>query len=246
MHITEGKLPAAVQRICANDLYPALDHGLMAFRLHAQHKSAALVVSQKTCSVHVSLEYSNYSICKRSSERHSPRLQDFPLEPFLWLDASCNLVPLCGAHLCTWLRHCCSRIISAGALRTHRESSRRCCDVEGMRSFTTEALNVEGMYCGVMCTCGPWGILLGADQRFMEPCNRRAILFLPGLFGQLGLACEHKPAAPFYGDDRDGERRLSFLTDCDGESRCRHFSTFSKALLMTSACTFESKCTRPI
>lgn len=56
MHITEGKLPAAVQRICGNDTQPVLDHGLPAFRLHAQHESAALVASQKTCSVHVSLD----------------------------------------------------------------------------------------------------------------------------------------------------------------------------------------------
>ena len=61
--------------------------------------------------------------------------------------------------------------------------------------------------------------------------------FLPGSFGHLGLACGHKPAELFHGVDDDGKRCLSSSTDCDGESRCRHFSTPSMKLLMTSAFT---------
>lgn len=66
------------------------------------------------------------------------------------------------------------------------------------------------------------------------------MLFLSGSFGYLEFACEHKPAALFHGVNHDGERRLSTSTDCDGESRCRHFSmlrTFARVLLMTSAFT---------
>ena len=45
-----------MQRICGDDTQPVLNHGLPAFRLHAQHESAARVASQKTCSVHMSLD----------------------------------------------------------------------------------------------------------------------------------------------------------------------------------------------
>ena len=140
MHITEGKLPAAVQRICRNDTQPVLDHGLPAFRLHAQHESAALVASQTTCSVHVSLDI-RQTFTKIAGLSFGTVF--FGCMPTA---SSCNLVPLSGAHLNTWLRDGCRRMISAGVLRIHGEISRGCCGLEGIRMFTREALNVDSMY----------------------------------------------------------------------------------------------------
>ena len=59
------------------------------------------------------------------------------------------------------------------------------------------------------------------------------------LFWSPGACMWAKPAALFHGVDHDGIRCLSSSTasDCDGESRCRHFSTSSMELLMTSAFT---------
>ena len=136
MHITEGKLPAAVQRICGNDTQPVLDHGLPAFRLHAQHESAALVASQKTCSVHVSLDIGQTFTKIAGLSFGTVFFGCMPIA------SSCNPVPICG----TWLRYGCRRKISAGVLRIHGEISRGCCGLEWIISFTSEALNVGSMY----------------------------------------------------------------------------------------------------
>lgn len=65
-----------------------------------------------------------------------------------------------------------------------------------------------------MHTCGDFCLEL-------KLCNRKAVLFLPGSFGHLGFACEHKPAALLHGVNQDEERRLSSLINSD-ESRCRY------------------------